>query len=593
MRDKRYNHDLRFALLIAAALAVVTSIPYVVGVAMSAPQSSFDGVLVFEPDMNCYLSYMHQASHGLFLFHNPFTPEPHGNVLFNLEWLLGGWIAALPGSSPEIAFHVLRLAAIFGLCVIVSRLCSEFFSTKLMRRLVLVAITTGGGFGWVLLWPRTAALLGNVAFLDTYAGLHPFFWMMLEPHFALGQVCAVAALVQFLRAERNGSARSYVGAGLVVALTGSIRPFDMLYLLTAFSLYLFGAVLVVRREHGSGLLLRRGLAILVPLPLLAYYYWLFRWHPVFRWWSIQNIVPPPDPVSLALSLGLLTLLLLASLRRPGDLAGNGCNRLLMASAAVASVAIVYSYPLLTFTMQALTTLVIPAMFVAVRRLEPAVVRLGRRPAGVLLVSAVVALNATSSAVLLAGKIQWVAAGQARTPRELASAYRWFEDHAGAREVIMAARESANRIPRYSLATTFDGYHFATVDAAAKDRMVRAFYSADTRDAERLALVSRYGIRYVFHGAAERALGTWDPAGAPWLTEVFHNSAAVIYKCGLPAVEAPKVPTQTVPLLKRYLVIVSPWAKRGHYNQVPFERVSRRSRPAAGCERWLSVRGGAI
>lgn len=102
---------------------------------------------------------------------------------------------------------------------------------------------------------------------------------------------------------------------------------------------------------------------------------------------------------------------------------------------------------------------------------------------------------------------------------------------------MAAEENGNRIPRYAYATSFCGYNFSTVDFGAKRRMVLSFYTPMVGDEYRRQLVRDYGIRYVFHGEAERALGGWDPATASWLREVFRNDAATIYAVTAPHTRA--------------------------------------------------------
>jgi hypothetical protein len=526
-RPRVGRREIGFVLIGAGALAALTSIPYLVGLALRDPAARFNGVLAFEQDQNFYLANMRQASRGHFLFRNPFTPEPHGHVFFNLEWLVGGWIAALPGSSLEAAFHVLRILGIFGLFLAIYRLSAELFTTETARRVVLIALTTGGGFGWLLLVPGLAARLQRVTFLDTYAGLHPFYWSLLAPHFLLGQVCATFALVQFLRAEAQGSVRPYVSAGLLVTLTGVVRPYDMLVLLGALALYLLAATLA-KRERNRDLILRRAVPLLVPIPLLGYQYWLSHAHPVYRWWYVQGTSIPPGPLSLALSLGLLSLFLVFFLGNLGGFEGKPRAHVLAVCAFLAAVGVVYSYPLLKFALQAATALAIPAALVATQRLENTMLSLGRRRAGVALLVGLLLVNAASSVVLLTRALRLIEHGEARTPRGLVAAYRWFDGRAGEHDVVMAALESGNRIPRYSSATSFLGHIFCTVDAPAKARSVQDFYSGTTSDESRLGLIRRFGIRYVFHGGAERALGTWDPARARWLTEVFRNGAAAIY-----------------------------------------------------------------
>jgi uncharacterized membrane protein len=52
--------------------------------------------------------------------------------------------------------------------------------------------------------------------------------------------------------------------------------------------------------------------------------------------------------------------------------------------------------------------------------------------------------------------------------------------------------------------------------------VKAFYNADTPDAQRLELMGRFDVRYIFWGPAERALGDWDPHQAGYLQPVYQS-----------------------------------------------------------------------
>jgi hypothetical protein len=518
----------RFVFVVALLLTVVSSLPYLAGWTHDDPTSRFDGVMAFEHDTNSYMAYMRQASEGAFLFTNPFTPEPHEPALFNLEWMVGGWIAALPGSSPVVAFHVLRVLGIFAMCFGVAALLRQLFATTLMRRVVLGTLLIGGGFGWLLQFDALRGPLSALNLLDTYAGLHPFFWMMFSPHFLLGQAASVLALLAILRAENSGRLGHSFLAGLAILLAGAMRPFDMLVLLVTGGFFLL-ANAFGRGERSPAQLFRRALPLLVPLPLLLYQHWLFSTHDVFHWWNLQNIALPPDPVSLLASLGLLGVASFFALGELGDARDKPPARLLMSCALIAALAVLYCYPLLMFTMQALTALVIPATLVATARWENGVTRLARSPRGAILVAVVLALHAGTSVALLTSRTQAAASGAARTPVALVEAYEWFDEHAEAREPVMASETSGNRIPRYSLATVFCGYAYSTVDVATKRRLVSGFYGDAQDDAARRALVARFGIRFVFHGPHERALGGWDPASVPWLRAVHGNDSVTIYE----------------------------------------------------------------
>lgn len=90
---------------------------------------------------------------------------------------------------------------------------------------------------------------------------------------------------------------------------GTCRPYDMLFLMAASGVYL--AWTLWSRPDWRSRIVRRCIPILMCLPLLAYYLWTFKVHPVFRWWTIAGNPAPPAWV-LALSFGPSFLLFLIS-----------------------------------------------------------------------------------------------------------------------------------------------------------------------------------------------------------------------------------------------------------------------------------------
>ncbi len=481
--------------LFAAALAVLTSAPYLAGMLLSFPGTRFDHILNFQADFHSYLAFLRQARDGAWLFRNPYTPEPHTAALFNLEWLVFGKLARLLGGSLEAALHVERIGSIFLLAFGLYRLCSMLSPSRWMRRFCLAWLMLGGGFGWVQHIPALGRRVPPFASYDLFAGVHPFHWMLIAPHFLIAQALAVWTVVRLLE-------QRFAAAAGLLAVTGAVRPFDMLQVSAAIGLY--------------GLLRRspRALAVAAaPLPLWLYYLWLFRAHPVFRWWSIQNVFPPPRPTALVLSLGISAVLFLyargglPALRRPD---GQPAPRVLLICSALAGLALLYSFPLLSFSLQILTTVAIPVALVGLSRL-----REGRGALVLLLV------HALTSVVLWRRTMLEVEHGLHRTDRDLIAAYEWLGRNSPARALVLASEADSNRIPRYADNTLFWGY-LSTVDRPSKKRLVERFFDPAAAEAERSAFLSRQGIRYVFVRADD------PPLRAP-LEPVFRNRAAVIYR----------------------------------------------------------------
>ncbi len=60
-------------------------------------------------------------------------------------------------------------------------------------------------------------------------------------------------------------------------------------------------------------------------------------------------------------------------------------------------------------------------------------------------------------------------------------------------------------------------------------MVASFFSSRESDADRVRVLQRFGVRYVFYGDEEKALGSYNPDLSPFLTRVFFSPHASIYQ----------------------------------------------------------------
>jgi hypothetical protein len=518
-----YCRGVRFLAVAVASLTLLTAIPYVAAHRLDDGSSAFLDTLVFEQDFNSYCAFVRQSAVGAWLLHNPFTPEPHRPVFLNLEFLVTGKAAGLLELEAGRGLQLQR--ALVGVLWAVGLwgLCARMFTSLALRRLALVAALTGGGLGWMKVLPLLGPYVVRLRPPDLNAGIHPFFWLFLHPHFLIGEALVVLALWAMLEGERTGRTVFYLAAGALAAIAGLVRPYDMLFLQVTAVLFAAGVAIRERKLDWSAAA-RRLLPGIAPLPVLAYCVWLFRFDPVFQWWGRQSVNGPPPVLSLLLGLGLLVPLLVVGLVaarhrpwRPGEL--------LMACAATASLGLTYSYPWLSFSFQFVTTLVVPTLLLAVARLEawPPAIRF--RP----VVAVLLAVNALTSVTLWATHLGEVHAGAHRIARSDLAVFSWLGAHSGAREVVMAGPRTSNRVPRYSHDAVVAGYEFSTVRYAEKLAGVRRFYGASTEEAERRRLLRELRVRYVIHGPEERRIGAYDPARSDFLAEVFRDGPTTVYE----------------------------------------------------------------
>jgi uncharacterized membrane protein len=117
-------------------------------------------------------------------------------------------------------------------------------------------------------------------------------------------------------------------------------------------------------------------------------------------------------------------------------------------------------------------------------------------------------------------------------RDELAALEWLDDHAAGEEIVLSSLTVGQYIPALSGNTAFLAHWAQTVGFYDKVDRVDRFFDAATPDVDRLDTVHTFGVGYVFHGPAERALGDYDPATAPWLEVVFSMPQVNVYRVKL-------------------------------------------------------------
>jgi len=146
-------------------------------------------------------------------------------------------------------------------------------------------------------------------------------------------------------------------------------------------------------------------------------------------------------------------------------------------------------------------------------------------------AAFVALAALSNVLLVVGSLVEVSRQTPpifRAAAEIA-AMDWLGGQAEPDDTVLSAFETGNVIPARTGIRVFIGHGPETLHFEEKQEAVRRFFTPATDDGWRQELLAQYGIAYVFCGPAERALGGWDPAGAPYLALVYDQEGYSIYR----------------------------------------------------------------
>ncbi len=516
--------EVKFLVFFTLSLCVVTTLPYVAGHVVSFPGTVFTDVLGHSLDTNNYLAYARQAASGRWLFRNPMTAEPHSEVFFNIEWLVIGKLSSLLHVPLAFAMNIVRLLCLVLMCFGVYWLSSFLSCSTFIRRVALVAALAGGGFGWLRALHLLRIPIDSSYFLDlTNANLFPFYSALKVPHFLVSESFVVLGLCFFLCAERSRRTRYYIGAGLCYMIAGTCRPYDMLFLMVATSVFL-AVWCWEHRELRPGLALRT-LPILMCVPLLTYYYWIFKIHPIFRWWSLPGN-PAPAAWLLALGYGMTLLFLPFSawrLRR----GGLGEPGRFMLCCLLTAILFAHAHHLLHFSFQFATNIFVPLVMIVLVGLEKPIAewKENQRWAGASIIALLV-VNSFSSIALTGQAVLLATQGDFRADSHLLEAFSWLNAHSRTDDVIFADFDIANLIPQYTHDNVFCGYDNA-VHFDDKFRAIQQFLGPQTSDEFRERLIQQNAIQFVLLTVTEErelaALGE-----APFLKEVFRNNAAFIF-----------------------------------------------------------------
>jgi hypothetical protein len=532
--------DWRFVAAVTVALLIVTSLPYVYAYWSAPPDRQFMGIMVNVPDHGQYFAWMRGFTNA-YLISNTLTPEPNPPWFFNLLWWGVARAGALMGLGMAGSLQLLRVVATVLFLVVVYRLCALFLADRLSRRTAWVVAILSSGFGWMLIVLKYAAGEADVRFpLDVYiAEANTFYSVLSQPHFV------AAALYVFvfelvLRGEASGRLRWAVAAGLVTLLLGWQHAYDLASVYGV--LLVYGLARLLRDRRLPAYLVKAGLIIgaLSWWPG-AYSVVLVReptWRIVLSQFGNAGVATP-SPLHLVVLLGPAFVLAIYELLagRPWRLAGVDDRALFLRAWFVAGFVLVYlpvswnvhllngwQVPIAILATQAAVGRIVPALRRWFDRVDPARLRLA---VAVGLVAAVVPTN-----LYLFGWRFFDLSRHAHPyylSRDEVAALRWIDAHGRSDDVVLSSLTIGHYVPSVSGTHAYLAHWAQTVDYFAKRDAVGAFYDGATDDAVRRTILGQAGVDWVFHGDAERALGTYDPAGAPYLDRAFSQGRSEVYR----------------------------------------------------------------
>jgi hypothetical protein len=524
--------EFRWVLIASLLVLLLASLPTLYAWALADADHVFTGFVYNTEDGNSYIAKMRLGARGEWLFHLPYTTEPHpGSWLYTFHLLLGK-LANRLGLSYQSTYHLARVVLGLGLLVTIYLFISRFVADVTTRRVAWTLAAIGSGLGWLLTLLGATHWLGDLPLDFWVPEAYVFLVLYSLPHLALAETALLWALLLLLDAFAQGSVRHAVLSGFCALVMTILVPFYPLVMAVILGIYLLLLAIWQRRIPWPEI----GLVALMgtlPTTVVIYNVWLTSTEPVYQIWASQLRLLSPHPVHYLLGYTPLLVTAVYGLKtvfRPRqqveDAARSWHAWLLPIAWLLAAPILAY----LPFTAQRRLIVLVQvplAMLAAVGLCAWAGTRRWT-------LVAYVAFSSLSILLLVVGSLGPITRREIPIYRPGAevAALEWLAGHTQPDEGVLASFETGNVVPTRADVRAFAGHGPETLHSTEKQRWIEHFFQAGTDDVWRQSLLHDYGLDYVFYGPLERALGDWDLAEAQYLIPIHREEGYTIYRVAL-------------------------------------------------------------
>jgi hypothetical protein len=488
----------RWALRWALVIVGLTCLPFLVAWLLTPADALYTGLLINHYDGESYYAKMQQGARGDWLFHLPFTPEPHKGAFVYTFYLALGQVAGVLGLPIPWVYHLARAVGNLFFLLVAYRFVARFLESAQTRRVAFLLLGFSAGFGWLL------APFGIITADLWVAEGFTFLSMLVNPHFPLatGLMLLVFIAVLDLKCDDGHTRRRLAGAAAASLALTLVHPIAVPITLIVLGVYSLLLAWRARRIPWREVL-GTGVVGVAAAPVMISVLIAFSTNPALVAWSAQNLTPSLAPWDYALAYGLILLLafggIVVALRRHA-------RTDLFLLAWVGSVVVLLYVP---FALQRrfITGLHVPLTVLAALGLERFVWPRLRARRRALVTGLLVGLTALTNMFVPLVSVTGVAQGRhplVMTADE-AAACAWLGQNTNWTDTVLAPVDSGHFIPAWAGNRVVYGHPFETIDAETKEAEVARFFSPDATTAERRALLDRYAVRYVLVPTPETQL----------------------------------------------------------------------------------------
>ena len=124
----------RWALLWSVLIVGLAFLPYIIAWMVAPADTQYTGLLLNQYDGESYYAKMQQGARGDWLFHLPFTSEPHEGAFVYTFYLALGHLTTGLGLPVPLVYHLARICAGLFLLLVAYRFVAQFFDSVRTRQ---------------------------------------------------------------------------------------------------------------------------------------------------------------------------------------------------------------------------------------------------------------------------------------------------------------------------------------------------------------------------------------------------------------------------------------------------------------------------
>ena len=133
------------------------------------------------------------------------------------------------------------------------------------------------------------------------------------------------------------------------------------------------------------------------------------------------------------------------------------------------------------------------------------------------------------AMTIGAGVNWNSPGPYYLDNDELGAIEYLRNFGTSDDVVLASLENGNRIPAQAGVRSFVGHWSLTPFVPDRLKEVEKFYNVNTKDEDRIYLLKRYNIRYVYVGPEELELGDFFPDRSTYLQLVYRSNTVSLYQ----------------------------------------------------------------